>query len=216
MLRRLVVMLVMAMVIAIAGVSYDAGSAAADEPVPPPTTPEDELADFRQFIYDNGDQEEGFLFVGSGDSLAGAAAATAANIEPNPWGCKIHADHPHESSDDPGPGHIQGKGRITCTTTPPPNVASIWQELSRWEGSEVVIMATNNSVCPSRLGDPRPECFPNLKKKLLMRAFVNVACEIGTTYRWVHLAEGVMVVNGVRYSGLAGSVRTEECEGPKD
>ena len=41
MFRRLVTILVMAMVIAVAGVAYDAGSAAADEPVPPPTTPED-------------------------------------------------------------------------------------------------------------------------------------------------------------------------------
>lgn len=212
MFKRLMAVLLMAvLIVAVASVG---GVAEADEPTPvPPSTPEDELADFRQFIYDNGSHGDGFLFVASGGNAAGTAGGVAANIEPNPWGCKIWADHPHESHDNPGPGHIQGKARITCVTAPPQNVATIWQELTRFEGSDDVIMATNNSLCPARSGNPRPECYPNLKRRLLMRAFVNVACEVGTTYRWVHIAEGVMIVEGVRYSGLAGSARSEECGG---
>lgn len=177
--------------------------------------PKEELAEIRQSTYDNGSYGDGYLLAASGADVAeaGDASGMSRNIQPNPWGCRIYADHPHESGDNPGPGHIQGKGRITCTTTPPPNVANIWQELSRWEGSDSVIMATNNSLCPARVGNPRPECYPNLYKKLLMRAFVNIACEVGKTYRWVHIAEGVMIVEGVRYSGLAGSVRTEKCTG---
>ncbi|MCY3543950.1 MAG: hypothetical protein OXH22_07905 [Chloroflexi bacterium] len=41
MLRKLAVMMALAMVIAIAGVAYNGGIAAADEPVPPFSTPED-------------------------------------------------------------------------------------------------------------------------------------------------------------------------------
>lgn len=87
MFRRLVVMLVMAMVIAMAGVAYDGGIASADEPVPPFNTPEGELEDIRQSALDNGSYGEGVLFVDSGGSAAGAtgASSVAQGGTPNPW-----------------------------------------------------------------------------------------------------------------------------------
>ena len=46
-----------------------------------------------------------------------------------------------------------------------------------------------------------------------MRAYINTACEVRATYRWVQLAEAVMIVDGVRYSGLSGKARTVYCRG---
>ena len=208
MFRRLVAILVMAMV----GVVYDAGIAAADEPVPPPTTPEDELADARQFIYDNGSFGDGALLGGSGSS-ASSAGSVAANIQVNPWGCRIKADHPHEPHDDPGSGNIRGKAAITCSSLPPTgHVTTILQELSRWDGDEGTIEAVNYSVCPSGQGDP--DCYGNkLKDRVLMRGYVVTSCEVGKTYIWVHIAEATLTVEGVTYSGLHGVGKRVECEG---
>ncbi len=86
MFRKLAVMMALALVIAIAGVAYNGGIAAADEPVPTPTISEDELADFRESVYENGGDGEALLVVGSDGSAAGAASATASNITVNPWG----------------------------------------------------------------------------------------------------------------------------------
>ena len=215
MTRRLVAMLVFAMAIAIAGVAYNGGIAAADEPVPPFSTPEDELEDIRQFALDNGSYGGGVLFVDSGGSAAGVAGASSTAMNtPNPWGCAIRVHSPHESSIDPGPGHVQGKADIECVTPPPAGyVATILQDLSRWEGSENVIMAVNYSVCPAGTGIPEPECHNNLDGDLLMRAFVNVACEIGETYRWVHLAEATLTVEGITYSSYGARARNVSCDG---
>ena len=68
------------------------------------------------------------------------------NIEPNPWGCRIRAHDPHESDLNPGPGNVQAKATIECPVTPPANVATIWQELSKWEGSDLAIEGINNSL----------------------------------------------------------------------
>ncbi len=217
MFRRLVVMLVMAMVIAMAGVAYNGGIAAADEPVPPPI-PEDELADFRESVSENGSDGEVMLVVDSDGTAAGAAGATASNITVNPWGCRIRAERPHQAREDPDPGHIRGKATITCRTLPPAgHVATVSQELSRWAGSTHTIMAVNYSVCPSGQGDP--DCYPNrLRKKALMRGYVTTPrhCQIGRTYNWVQIAVATLTVEGVTYSGLDGDNARIRCEDLSD
>ena len=203
----------MAMVIAVAGVAYNGGIAVADEPVPPPTISEDELADIRQFIYDNGSFGDGALLGGSGGSVAGTGSV-AANIQVNPWGCRIKSDHPHEPHDDPGPGNIRGKAAINCSIAPPTgHLATISQELSRWDGDEGTIEAVNYSVCPSGQGDP--DCYPNLKDRVLMRGYVVTDCEIGRTYIWVQIAEATLTVEGVIYSGIHGVGKRVKCTGKK-
>ena len=217
MVRKLAVMMALAMVIAIAGVAYGAGSAAADEPVPPFTTPEDDLEDIRQFAFDNGSYDDGPLYVDSDGSGAGATgtSSVAQSITLNPWGCAIEAHSPHESSRDPGLGYVQAKATIECDTDPPAGyVATILQDLSRWEGSESVIMAVNYSVCPARTGIPIPKCFSGRNDGKIMEAYVNVACEIGETYRWVHLAEATLTVEGIIYSGVSARARNVPCDGP--
>ena len=47
-----------------------------------------------------------------------------------------------------------------------------------------------------------------------MRGYVKADCEIGTMYRWIHIAQGRMTVDGVLYSGLSGEALNGECEGP--
>ena len=79
-------------------------------------------------------------------------------------------------------------------------------------GSSIVIEEVKTSECPSGTGAPK--CYPGLNEGELMRAYINTPCEIGATYRWVQLAEAVMIVDGVRYSGLLGKARTVYCEGP--
>ena len=129
----------------------------------------------------------------------------------NPWGCVIRAHHPHESTIYPGPGFVQAKATIECTTVPPPHTASIWQELSKWEGSDFTIEAIKTSYCPSGLGGP--DCYPTLSGGVLMRGYISAACEVGTRKRYVHLARGRLTVNGVTYSGLTGSARDVDCDG---
>ena len=213
MFRKLAVMMAMAMVIAIAGIAYNRGIAAADEPVPPPPISEDELADFRESVYENGGDGEALLVVGSDGSAAGAASATASNITVNPWGCRIRAERPHQAHGNPGRGHIRGKATIICSTLPPAgHVATISQELSRWAGSTHTIMAVNYSVCPSGQGDP--DCFSNrLDDGALMRGYVTTPrhCQIGKRYNWVHIAVATLTVEGVTYSGLDGDNATIRC-----
>ncbi len=129
----------------------------------------------------------------------------------NPWGCVIRAHHPHESTVFPGPGFVQAKATIECSTAPPPHTASIWQELSKWEGSNFTIEAIKTSYCPSGLG--APDCYPLLNGGVLMRAYISAPCEVGTTKRYVHLARGLLTVNGVTYSALTGSAGNVECDG---
>ncbi len=214
MVRNLVAMLAMAIIIAMAGLAYDAGSAAADEPVPPFNTPEDELADFRESVYENGGDGEVMLVVDPDGSAAGAASATASNITVNPWGCRIRAERPHQASGQPKRGHIRGKATITCRTLPPAgHVATISQELSRWAGSTHTIMAVNYSVCPSGQGDP--DCFSNrLRSRALMRGYVTTPrhCVVGKRYNWVHIAVATLTVEGVTYSGLDGDNATIKCK----
>ena len=219
MFRKLAVMMVMAMVMAMAGVAYNGGIAAADEPVPPSTIPEDELTDFRESVYENGGEGDGFLFVDSDDSAAGATSASiAAQITPNPWGCNIRAERPHQAHRSPKRGHIRGKATITCKTLPPADhVATIAQELSRFEGSDHRIMAVNYSVCPSGQGDP--ECYSSrLYRGALMQGFVTTPrhCEIGKRYVWVHIAVATLTVDGVIYSGLSCDNATIRCRDMDD
>ena len=218
MVKRL--MAVMLMVALIAAVVSVGGIAEADEPTPPGNVPEDDLAHARQFTYDNGSyggkvdgNGDGLLFTASEPSVPGAGSASGMyqNIKPNPWGCRIRAEDPHESHRKPGPGHIQAKATINCTIAPPPYTAIVTQDLSRVKGSSIVIEKVKTSSCPSGTGEP--ECYPNLNKRALMRAYINITCEVGATYRWVHLADARMYVNGVLYSGLSGKARNEKCEG---
>ena len=76
-------------------------------------------------------------------------------------------------------------------------------------------MAVNYSVCPAGTGIPEPECFNSLDDDVLMRAFVNVACEIGETYRWVHLAEATLTVEGITYSSYGARAKNVKCVGPR-
>lgn len=208
MVKRL--MAVMLMALLIAAVASAGGVAEADEPTPPANTPEDELADARQFIYDNGSYGDGLLFVASGDSAAGAGGVSASNIEPNPWGCRIRVHNPHQPHDPPGPGHVRGKATIECSITPPAgHVAVIWQELSRWEGSNSTIEEDNTSVCPT--GDGNPDCYPRLNGRVLMRGYVVTPCEVGQTYVWVQLGEATLTVEGVAYTGFTGNGARVRC-----
>ncbi len=220
--RLMAVMLMAVLIVAVASVG---GVARADEPTPvPANTPEGDLADARQQTYENGSygggpdgNSDGLMYMVSDTSAAETAddAGTAMNIQPNPWGCRIRADNPHEPHDSPGPGNIRGKAAINCTTLPPSHVATIWQELSRWEGSDYAIQEVNYSVCPSGQGDP--DCYPTrLRNGVLMRGYVVTSCEIGTTYVWVQLAEATLTVEGVTYSGLSGNSETVECTEPED
>ncbi len=129
----------------------------------------------------------------------------------NPWGCVIRAHDPHESKIDPGPGYVQAKATIECSTAPPLHIASIWQELSKWVGSNFTIEAVKTSYCPSGVGDP--DCYATLNGGALMRRYINVPCEVGTTRRYVHLNIRQLTVNGVTYSGLIGSARNVDCAG---
>ncbi len=214
MFRRLGVMMALAMVIAIAGVAYNGGIAAADEPVPPPPIPEDELADFRESVNENGSEGEVSLVVDPDGSAAGAASAIASNITVNPWGCKIRAERPHQARGRPKRGHIRGKATIICSTLPPAgHVATIAHELSRFEGSDYRIMAVNYSVCPS--GQGGATCYPNrLRDRALMRGYVTSPrhCEIGKRYVWVNIAVANLTVEGVTYSGIDGDNATIRCE----
>ena len=140
-----------------------------------------------------------------------ANAAIGTSSVANPWGCVIRAHHPHESTIDPGAGYVQAKATIECSTTPPAHTANIWQELSKWEGSNFTIEAVKTSYCPSGVGDP--DCYPTLNGGVLMRGYINAPCEIGTTRRYVHLALGQLTVDGVTYSGLTGSGRDVDCDG---
>ncbi len=109
------------------------------------------------------EDDSDLMVVVSSDHDAGASGfAIKAAGEPNPWGCKLNVDSPHESRDDPGPGYIQAKANIQCNVAPPPHTASIWQELSKWEGSKFTILRTKTSYCPSGVGEPK--CYPNLNK----------------------------------------------------
>ena len=186
--------------------------------------PDDDLAHARQFTHDNGyygggtdGNGDGLLYMISDASAPGTEVKSgmAMDIEPNPWGCHIRADDPHESDKKPGPGNIQAKAAIECSVAPPDNIATIWQELSKWDGSDFSIEAENESICPSRVGKPRPHCYPTLRHSEIMRAYVNTACTIGATDRWVELAEATMTVDGIIYSGLSGSVADVYCEGPQ-
>jgi len=218
MLRKLAVMMALAMVIAIAGIAYNGGIAAADEPVPTPTIPEDELADFRESVSENGGDGEALLVVDSDGSAAGATSATASNIGVNPWGCRIRAERPHQAHYEPNPGHIRGKATIICSTLPPAgHVATIAQELSRWAGSTHTIMAVNYSVCPS--GQGGATCYPNrLRDRALMRGYVTTPrhCQIGKRYNWVHIAVATLTVEGVTYSGLDGDNARITCDDLSD
>ncbi len=140
-----------------------------------------------------------------------ANAAVGSGTVVNPWGCRIRAHHPHESTVDPGPGYVQAKATIECTTTPPTHTAEIWQELSKWEGSDFTIEAVKTSFCPSGVGEP--DCYPTLNGAILMRGYINAPCEVGTTKRYVHLSIGRLTVDGVTYSGLTGSGRDVDCDG---
>ncbi len=78
------------------------------------------------------EDDSGLMVIVSSDEAAGASgSAIQSGGVPNPWGCRLEVDNPHESLRDPGRGWVQGKARIKCDTPPPPHTASIWQELSK-------------------------------------------------------------------------------------
>ena len=133
---------------------------------------------------------------------AAGAGAIQTSGQVNPWGCYFHRDNPHESLDDPGPGHAQAKAWIKCRVAPPAHVATIWQELQKW-GLTVTIEAVKTSICPSGVGEP--DCYPTLNHRVLMRAYVNAPCEIGTTAWYVQLAYATMTVGGTTYASGLGS-----------
>ena len=181
-----------------------------------PASVEDELADFRESVYENGSEGEVSLFVDSDDIAAGATSASsvAQNITPNPCGCRIRAERPQQAHGNPKRGHIRGKATITCRSLPPSgHVATIAQELSRFEGSDYRIMAVNYSVCPS--GQGGATCYPNrLRDRALMRRYVTSPrhCEIGKRYVWVNIAVANLTVEGVTYSGIDGDNARIRCE----
>ena len=214
---------------AVAVATLDTNTVSADGPV------EDDFTDVRQFINDNGsfgsgtDGDSGsFMFMSSdtpGLDMHGpwfpmndevnnytGMSTSMRSFQANPWGCRVKAHSPHESSIDPGLGHVQAKADINCTSVPPPHISIIVQDLSRVAGSSIIIEEVKTSSCPS--GDGEPNCHPGLDHNRLMRAYINTPCEIGATYRWIHVAEGRMYVNGTLYSGLSGKARNVECEGP--
>ena len=164
---------------------------------------------------DPGDDIDRMAVVSNEREAKASSSSMSNNGVPNPWGCRLEVDNPHESKDDPGPGNAQGKARIKCDTAPPPHVASIWQELSKWEGSDFTIEAEKTSYCPSGTGAPK--CYPNLhprpSNKTLMEAYINAPCEIGTTKRYVQIAFAELTVDGVTYSRLLGKKADVECEG---
>ena len=214
MVKRLMAVMLMAMLIVV--VASAGGVAEADgPPTPVPAdTPEDDLAHARQLANENGsygggtDGNSGALMF-----MAGGASGMSGNITPNPWGCRVKAHNPHESHRNPGPGHTQAKATITCTVAPPQHIVTITQDLSRVTGSSIAIEEVKNSSCPSLRGEP--ECHPTLRKGTLMMAFINTDCEIGTTHRWVQLADARMYVNGNLYSGLAAKAANVACVGPR-
>lgn len=149
MVTRLTVVAVVAAVVAVAAMASNPTPAAAD--------PGEDEADAMRVVVSDG---------------TGGDSETQASGQTNPWGCDFHRDSPHESTVDPGPGYAQAKARIECTVAPPAHVATIWQELSKWEGSDFTIEAVKTSICPSGVG--RPDCHPNLNSKgVLMQAYIN-------------------------------------------
>ena len=151
------------------------------------------------------------VVVSSDQTAYASGSAIQSGGKPNPWGCRLEVDSPHESRDDPGPGYVQGKARIECNIAPPTHTASIWQELSKWEGSEFTIEQTKTSYCPSEVGGPK--CYPTLQRRVLMRAYINAPCEVGTRKRYVHLALAELTVDGVTYSRLRGRANNVKCVG---
>ncbi len=172
MIKRSMVVAIVAVVAATATLAANPMSVAADPG-------EDDIGLLRQAASvedDSGPGEDGgglMLAASSGDGAMQTRRV-------NPWGCRTRAHDPHESKgSNPGPGNVQGKTTIECTTTPPPHTAEIVQELSKWNGLTFIPVATKMSNCPSGVGDP--DCYPNRKGKVLMRGYISAPCEIGTT-----------------------------------
>ena len=152
---------------------------------------------------DNGDA---MVVVWNGGGVAESSS------QANPWGCNFYRDNPHESRRRPGPGYAQAKARIECRVAPPPHVATIWQELSKFEDGDFTVEAVKTSVCPSGAGEP--DCYPTLRNKILMQAYINAPCEIGTTKRYVQLAYATLTVDGLTYrSELRGQAGDVNCTG---
>lgn len=184
MTKRLLAVAFFAAAVAVAGLASNPASVAAD--------PGEDEADAMRVVSSDGEVQ--------------------ASGQVNPWGCYFHRDKPHESKIDPGPGHAQAKARIECRVPPPVHVATIWQELSKWEGSTFTIEAVKTSVCPSGIGEP--DCHPTLRHGVLMQAYINAPCEIGTRKRYVQLAYATLTVDGVTYrSRLDGQRGDVDCTG---
>ena len=204
-MKRLMVVAIVAMVAAVV-LLLDSTPVAADPP-------EDDIGRARHAVYVDGHVEDsaGLMFAVSSGGATGASAVQATG-QINPWGCNFHRDNPHESTFDPGPGYAQAKARIECSQAPPPHVATIWQELSKWEGANFTIEAVKTSICPAGTGGPA--CHPTLDDGVLMQAYINAPCEIGATKRYVHMAYATMTVDGITYaSRLDGRRADVNCTG---
>lgn len=214
-----------------ANLAFNTPPVAADEP-------EDDFEYARQFAIDNGyygggsdENSDGLMFMPLDTSVPGTGipedpsfftgkdglqtalpASVAKSKQPNPWGCRLRAHSPHESSIDPGPGHVQAKADIECDLVPPSHTSIITQDLSRSTGSSIVIEVVKTSSCPAGTGEP--DCYPSLDDGgLLMRAYINTECEVGKKYRWVHIADARLYANGTVYSATLGRSRNVKCKG---
>ena len=178
-MKRLMVVAIVAMVAAVV-LLLDSTPVAADPP-------EDDIGRARHAVYVDGHVEDsaGLMFAVSSGGATGASAVQATG-QINPWGCNFHRDNP-ESTFDPGPGYARRRLGLSALRHHP-LVATIWQELSEWEGANFTIEAVKTSICPAGTGGPA--CHPTLDDGVLMQAYINAPCEIGTTKRYVHMAYG--------------------------
>ena len=83
------------------------------------------------------------------------------------------------------------------------------------EGANFTIEAVKTSICPAGTGGP--VCHPTLDDGVLMQAYINAPCEIGTTKRYVHMAYATMTVDGIIYaSRLDGRRADVNCTGSSE
>lgn len=112
---------------------------------------------------------------------------------------------PHQSENDPGPGWINFKSRITCDVPPPEEMTiEMTGRKHRWWGWDII--AENAGGCPSGTYTHEPPvCEPTR-----IRLYRSYECAEGDQFNYKNEAIGRLIAP----EGTYGAIGSEESDGP--